>query len=123
MKHITTVMLGLIIVAGAGQARAGEGAEGTLARDEIRKVVVAHIGEIRRCYNEGLSRDPAAQGRVVLEFTIGAEGTVTRSAVGSSDMADVKVPECMAAAALGWSFPRPEGGEVAVSYPFVLEPG
>ena len=41
MKHITTVMLGLIIVAGAGQARAGEGAEGTLARDEIRKVVVA----------------------------------------------------------------------------------
>ena len=32
MKHITTVMLGLIIVAGAGQARAGEGAEGTLAR-------------------------------------------------------------------------------------------
>jgi len=123
MKHITTLMLGLIMVAGAGQARAGEGAKGTLERDEIRKVVVAHIQEIRHCYNEGLVRDPEARGRVVLEFTIDTQGAVTRSAVESSDMADAAVPECMRAAAAGWRFPRPVGGAVAVSYPFVLEPG
>jgi len=115
--------LSLITIAGAGQARAGEAAAGTLEASQIREVVRGHIDEIRYCYNEGLARDPQAQGRIVLDFTIGSDGAVVRSAVASSDMADAQVPECMRKVAATWQFPQPEGGEVMVSYPFVLEPG
>ncbi|MBA3550444.1 MAG: AgmX/PglI C-terminal domain-containing protein [Nannocystis sp.] len=131
MKHtIIAALLGLIIVAGPGQARAGEGTlsgvvsgQGTLDKDLIRRIVAAHINEIRYCYNQALASDPEAKGRVVLDFTIGESGSVIHSVVGSSDMADAKAPECMAAAALRWIFPKPDGGVVVVSYPFVLEPG
>jgi TonB family protein len=123
MKRITMSLLGLLIVTGAGQARAGEAVEGTLAKSAIREVVRAHINEIRVCYNEGLQRDPQAQGRIVLDFTIGTEGAVTRSEVASSDMADAAVSECMRVAAGTWVFPKPEGGALKVQYPFVLEPG
>ncbi len=131
MKHtIIAALLGLIVVAGAGQVRAGEAplrgvvtGDGTLDKDLIRRVVAAHIPEIRACYNQALASDPEAKGRVVLDFTIGEQGRVTRSVVASSDMADAWTPECMRAATMGWLFPKPDGGEVVVSYPFVLEPG
>lgn len=125
MRRITMSLLGLglITIAGAGQARAGEASEGTLDRSQIREVVRGHIDEIRHCYNEGLARDPQAQGRIVIDFTIGTDGAVVHSAVGSSDMADAQVPECMRTVVTTWQFPAPEGGHVVVSYPFVLEPG
>lgn len=131
MKHtIIAGLLGLIVVAGAGQVRAGEKTfggsvtgEGTLDKDLIRRIVAAHIPEIRYCYNQALASDPEAKGRVVLEFTIGESGSVTQSVVASSDMADAQAPECMRAATLRWIFPKPDGGAVQVSYPFVLEPG
>lgn len=123
MKRFTMSLLGLIIVSAAGQARAGEAGEGTLDKTQIRAVVRAHITEIRGCYNEALARDPGAKGKVVLDFTIGTEGKVTRSAVESSDLADAQMTECLRVAVGGWSFPRPVGGALQVNYPFVFEPG
>jgi len=35
MKHITMSLLGLMIVTGAGQARAGAAAEGSVTRSEV----------------------------------------------------------------------------------------
>jgi len=66
---------------------------------------------------------PEASGAVVIDFTIGEQGTVTKSTVASSDMKDAAAPACMSEAIAGWLFPRPDGGSVEVSYPFVLEPG
>jgi outer membrane biosynthesis protein TonB len=95
---------------------------GSLDKDIIRRIVRAHIGEVRYCYNEGLAHDPELSGRVSVEFVIGAEGKVIRS-TAESDM-EGEVPECIANAVGRWLFPRPaDGKDVAVSYPFVLEPG
>lgn len=96
--------------------------EGALDKNIIRRVVKAHIDEVRYCYNEGLEGDPELAGRVAVQFVIGPEGKVTRS-TAESDM-EGEVPECIAKAVQGWLFPKPrDGKEVAVSYPFVLEPG
>lgn len=95
---------------------------GSLDKDVIRRIVRAHIGEVRYCYNEGLAHDPELAGHVDVEFVIGAAGKVTRS-VAHSEM-EGEVPECIAKAVSRWMFPRPsDGGDVAVTYPFVLEPG
>jgi outer membrane biosynthesis protein TonB len=119
-KFIITTLLACAFATAASPASAGEG---TLDKDLIRRVVRAHIPEIRHCYNQALTRDPTAQGKVVIDFTIGEDGKVVASKVSSSDMADQDAPRCMSDAVLRWSFPRPDGGQVVVSYPFVLEPG
>ena len=98
-------------------------ADGQLDKDLIRRVVRAHLPEVRECYDQGLARDPGARGKIAIDFTIGAQGRVTRSAVAASDMKDEAVPACISEAIEGWLFPRPDGGSVEVSYPFVLEPG
>ncbi|MCB9752110.1 MAG: AgmX/PglI C-terminal domain-containing protein [Myxococcales bacterium] len=93
-------------------------------KDRIRRVVRAHIDEVRACYNDGLGRDPELAGRVVVQFTITGEGAVSRSAVGERALADEAVADCIAAAIGSWTFPDwATPGDVVVNYPFVLEPG
>lgn len=96
--------------------------EGALDRDIIRRIVRAHISEVRECYDAGLQHDPELAGRVAVQFVIGPKGKVTRATAESEMEGDV--PACIAKAVEGWLFPRPaDGKDVAVAYPFVLEPG
>lgn len=95
---------------------------GALDKDIVRRIVRAHIDEVRYCYNEGLKLDPELAGRVVVDFVVGSEGKVTRS-TAKSDM-DGEVPECIAKAVGRWMFPLPgDDQDVHISYPFELEPG
>jgi hypothetical protein len=97
---------------------------GSMDRVIIRRIVRAHINEVRGCYNQGLARDPSLAGRVLIQFAIGALGKVTHSLVAESDLPDPKVGKCIAEAVKRWSFPKSEGGGVVlVNYPFVLSPG
>jgi hypothetical protein len=42
--------------------------------ERIRKVVLAERSRLRACYEEGLARTPALQGRVVLVLDVGQNG-------------------------------------------------
>ncbi len=96
--------------------------KGKMDKDIIRRIVRAHINEIRYCYNQGLVKDPALKGRVSIQFTIGPEGTVPIAVVQESTLSDANVGQCMAKAVKRWKFPKPDGGgNVVVTYPFVLE--
>jgi hypothetical protein len=98
--------------------------DGRLDRDIIRRIVRAHINEVRHCYNQALARDPNARGRVAVRFTIASDGKVADADVDESTLRDPAVAPCIAGAVRRWTFPRPEGGgAVVVTYPFVLEPG
>jgi hypothetical protein len=96
---------------------------GGLDKDIIRRIVRAHINEVRHCYNQGLVKDPDLSGRVRVKFKIVATGKVGESSVESTTLPDTDVAECVAKAFKRWKFPKPRGGgEVDVSYPFVLSP-
>ncbi len=96
---------------------------GSLEKNVIRRVVRAHINEVRACYNQGLARSPELAGRVSVQFTIGETGKVTASVVRDSDLPDSAVAECMAKVIRRWQFPAPPGGgSIIVGYPFVLRP-
>lgn len=97
--------------------------EGDLDRDLIRRVVRAHIGDVRDCYNAGLVKNAELAGKISVRFTITAEGKATAASVAESSLADAAVERCISAAVGGWIFPRPGEGEVAVVYPFELSPG
>ncbi|MCX4246880.1 AgmX/PglI C-terminal domain-containing protein [Paraliomyxa miuraensis] len=98
--------------------------QGTLDRDIIRRIVRAHINEVRYCYNQGLERDPNLHGRVTVQFAIDPQGKVPSSAVAESTLPDASVSTCIARAVKRWKFPKPpSSGLVLVTHPFVLSPG
>lgn len=98
--------------------------KGKLDADIVRRIVRAHINEVRSCYNAGLAKNPKLAGRVVIDFVIISTGKVRDAKVAESTLSDANVGTCIERALERWTFPKPRGGgEVGVSYPFVLSPG
>jgi hypothetical protein len=96
---------------------------GRLPPEVVSRVVRASLGAFKACYECGLRNDPDVQGRAATRFVIGADGAVSHVGNGGSDLPDRGVLLCIAHAFEGLSFPRPESGTVAVTYPIFLAPG
>ncbi len=100
----------------------GSAVRGALDKDVVRKVVRAHIDDVRGCYELALESDPSLRGRVAVQFTIGPSGAVEGAAAAQSDVPK-PLSDCIVDAAKTWTFPQPRGGAtVVVTYPFVLAP-
>jgi TonB family protein len=95
--------------------------KGSLDKELIRRIIRRHINEVKFCYEKELTRNTELQGRVMVQFTISATGAVASSVVQSSTMGNPIVEQCIAGAVRRWEFPKPQGGIVLVSYPFVLK--
>jgi TonB family protein len=97
---------------------------GVLDKELIRRVVRAHLNEVRGCYDQGLARDPNLRGRVEIQFAIGPTGAVSSSVVSETSVDDEQVGRCIAKAVRRWRFPTNAiGGSAMVSYPFQLQTG
>lgn len=97
--------------------------QGSLDKEVVRRVIRAHLNQVKYCYQKGLLRQPKLQGTVRIQFTIAPDGTVAASRVMRSDLDDPAVGTCIASAVRSWRFPRPKGGGVVViNYPFRLRP-
>jgi len=95
---------------------------GLLSPESIRRVVIRNLSQIIHCHEQGLVQDPALEGRVVVRFVIGNEGTILGSNISESSIAVPSVAECISNAVRHWQFPAPEGGGVVtVNYPFNLQ--
>ena len=107
-----------------GSVQAATEVRGSIDKEEIRRVVRSHINEVKRCYEQGLTRRPDLEGRVVVKFTIGNTGTVLSATIHETTFSDRPVEQCIVSAALRWVFPKPTGeGTVVISYPFLFKPG
>jgi len=94
---------------------------GALDKELIRRIIRRHLNEVKFCQERELVRGGRATGRIVLQFTIGGEGTVLASTIQSSTVGNPAIEQCMAQAVRRWEFPKPRGGGVVVvSYPFIL---
>jgi len=109
---------------GFGTIGAASEVRGSLDKEEIRRVIRAHLNEVKRGYDQGLTRRPELEGKVALKFTIGRTGTVVSATVQETTMNDRQVEQCIIGVALKWTFPKPTGeGVVTISYPFVFKSG
>ena len=99
--------------------------QGALDRDIIRRIVRAHINEVRACYNAELTRDPNAKGTSKIQWTIGPDGKVTELKVEEgSSLNDEGLNACITEKVKGLDFPKPASGEpTTLPFPFNLEPG
>lgn len=92
-----------------------------LTRDEIRLVVRAKLPQVRACFDAGLARAPDIGGRVVLRFTIQADGRADAITVEEDELGEPSVAECLCEQLRSWQFPRPRAGaSITVAYPFVF---
>lgn len=93
---------------------------GTLDPNAISSVVRRRLAAVKQCYERQLNRNPDLRGKITVRFTIGATGAVVDISVEANTMGDDEVAQCIVGRMRGWRFPKPEGGSVTVSYPFIF---
>lgn len=94
---------------------------GELSKDEIQRVINSHVGEIQYCYEKQLRGNAGLAGRVVLEWTVTASGSVSVVKINTSSLSSSDATNCMMDKVKKWKFPKPRGsGSVTVVYPFVF---
>jgi hypothetical protein len=99
----------------------GARVQGLLPMEAVRKVVDQHISEVQECYENGLIRNPGLSGKLVVEWTIGTNGRVSKVGTKVATLQSNAVADCIIGRLKGWVFPRPTGGTVIVSYPFIFK--
>ncbi len=97
---------------------------GTLQASEVDEVVKRHMQQIRYCYQRELQRNPGLGGKVVVKFTIAADGSVASASPKASSVEGDGVETCLVGRFQRMQFPEPRGGGiVVVSYPLVFSAG
>jgi hypothetical protein len=95
--------------------------EGGMSREMVKRVIDQHLQEITYCYENALISNPDIMGRMVFEWKIMMDGRVGEIRIVASSVNSHEIHDCIKSAIKSWRFPKPEGAEVVVSYPFVFD--
>ncbi len=94
------------------------GAERKIIGEYIRE----RVGPLRECYSKRLHAVPSLQGKLIIRFDIGSDGSVIRAS--ADGIPDRLLVDCVVAQILQWQFPKPaSGGKLRIAYPLVFKPG
>jgi hypothetical protein len=93
----------------------------TTSRSTIVGIVKANSDAVRRCYERGLTDDPAFKGTIEMGWKIDRAGRVTSTNVVTSRKGSEAVEGCLRAAIAGWAFPASAEPVVVGSYPFTFD--
>lgn len=108
---------------GSGEAKVGIVGKappptGGLSEEQIRRVVVAHQGALRACYESEAQRNPNLKGGVTMSWTIEPGGTVTSASVVSSSLSNARVEGCVQRQVKTWKFPSAPIPTQVGAFPF-----
>jgi TonB family protein len=98
---------------GGGDARVGHG----LSPDQVGRVVRAHQGAVRACYEVEAQKDPSLRGALVVSWTIDPSGAVTSVNVLRSTLNNARVEQCVPRLVRSWRFPASEGSTDVPAFP------
>jgi hypothetical protein len=97
--------------------------KGFLSKEQIDRVVRANQAAIKYCFEAEMQHQPKLEGAVHMNWRIDLQGKVISARVAKSTLGNARVEGCMARQIKRWVFPKPDGGEVDVTYPFLLRGG
>ena len=100
---------------------AGRLDNGFLSQEEILRVVRLRRRGIRACYENALLDDRSLQGRIVVNWTIDLDGSVSRRSVEQNDTGSRDLETCLLREIRRMRFPEPDGGMVVVTFPFSFD--
>jgi hypothetical protein len=93
---------------------------GSLDKEQVIRTINEHQHQIQACYERALIGSPGLSGKVTFEWTVDPAGKVSKAFEKSSTMGSPKVSECILAIIRKMRFPKPEGGSVVISFPFMF---
>jgi hypothetical protein len=82
---------------------------GSLAPEQLHRVIRMNRGQIRYCHESLLARYPALAGEVPVRIDLRADGTVAQARVMGSTVNNPELEACVAHRVSTWRFPRPTG--------------
>jgi len=98
--------------AGAGASKGG------LSQEQVRRVVMAHLGAVRACYESEAQRNPSLKGGVTVQWTIDPSGGVSSAGLAGSTLSNPRVEGCVVRQVKGWRFPTSETPTTVAGFPF-----
>jgi TonB family protein len=98
--------------AGAAAARGG------LSPEQIRRVVMSHLGAVRACYEMEAQRNTGLKGGVTVQWQIDPSGSVTSASVASSTLSNPRVEGCIVRQVQRWRFPASDSPTTVAGFPF-----
>jgi hypothetical protein len=78
---------------------------GELSSEVVRRVVQAHRGQLRYCYEREVLRNPGLRGKLVTRVEIGPTGAVSRAEKVETTLANEPVESCVLTRLRSWTFP------------------
>jgi len=95
---------------------------GALDGKAISKVVNRRKRAVKGCYEKELKRTPDLSGKVSVQFEILESGRVGEVRVLEDTIDNEAVSKCIVRQIKRWRFPKPDGGSVRTTFPFVFTP-
>ncbi len=96
--------------------------DGAMDQKSVVKVVRRRSRAIKRCYEKALKADPNLKGKVTVDWIINMRGRVENAEISSDTVHNAAMSQCILKVVRRMRFPKPDGGPVPVSYPFVFSP-
>ncbi len=96
--------------------------DGTIDKKGVSRVLRGRQRMFQQCYETALKTNSKLQGKLVVEFTIGASGRVIDARVVKDGLNSSAVSRCVTSALKRLRFPRPDDGEVTITNSFVFQP-
>ena len=104
-----------------GLGNGGGETDGSLSKEQINKVVRAHLAGVKYCYEKELQHKIVLAGGVDIFWVIQPDGTVSKANVKQSTMADAAVEGCIVRQVKQWQFPKAPGQTIVGRYPVHLQ--
>ncbi|MBK8803626.1 MAG: AgmX/PglI C-terminal domain-containing protein [Fibrobacteres bacterium] len=88
--------------------------------ESVSRLIRGHIGSFRYSYEKRLRKKPRLQGKLVLGFTISAEGDIVKINKISSTIGDAELEQAILDKARHMKFDQTQDGSTTVRYSMVL---
>jgi len=108
---------------GVSLGNGGGETDGSLSKDQINKVVRAHLAGVKYCYEKELQHKSSLSGGIDIFWVIQPDGAVSKASVKQSTMSDPAVEGCIVRQVKQWQFPKAPGQTIVGRYPFIFKGG
>ena len=93
-------------------------AHAELTASDVKRVMTAHAGEVRKCYSLHAQDQDEATGKVVLDVGVQASGDVDKVEIDAPGVEGKAFPRCVRSKVMKWKFPKNKGTVVTIPYRF-----
>ena len=97
--------------------------DGSLSKEQINKVVRAHLAGIKYCYEKELQHKSSLAGGIDVFWVIQPDGSVSKANVKNTTMGDAAVEGCIIRQVKQWQFPKAPAQTTVGRYPFIFKGG